>query len=145
MLKNDMILDELYISDKFFDMVTAQSCDCEEFLIKSGELSCLLSHRTKDGEGYIEIKRVDDFNDNDFAYIVEFGDKPFKFDKILTLDNGCIDGISFSSEKSFLFIFALEYNLVLTRSNCDLFDETGTDIPCGNDEPLLKIRKRHIS
>ena len=142
MLKNDMIVDELYISDKFFDMVTAQSCDCEEILIKSGNLSYLISHRVKGSDGDIEIKCVDDFNPKDFAYTVQLGNATFKFEKILTLDNGCIDGIRFRSEKSFLFIFALEYNLVLTQTNYDLFGELDTDIPTEDDEPILQIKKR---
>ena len=142
MLKNDMIIDELYISDKFFDMVTAQSCDCEEILIKSGNLSYLISHRVRGSDGYIEIKCVDDFDPKDFAYTVQLGDGTFKFDKILTLDDGCIDGIRFRSGKSFLFIFALEDNLVLTQTNYDLFGELDTDIPREDDEPILRIRKR---
>ena len=142
MLKNDMIVDELYISDKFFDMVTAQSCDCQEILIKSGNSTYLISHRVKGSDGCIEIKCVDDFNPKDFTYTVQLGDATFKFEKILTLDNGCIDGIRFRSEKSFLFIFALEYNLVLTQTNYNLFVEIDTDIPMENDEPMLQIKKR---
>ena len=142
MLKNDMIVDALYISDKFFDMVTAQSCDCEEILIKSADAFYLVSHRFKNDDGYIEIKCVDDFNPKDFAYTVQLGDATFKFEKILTLDNGCIDGIRFRSEKSFLFIFALEDDLVLTQTNYNLFSETDTDIPTENDEPILRIKKR---
>ena len=142
MLKNDMIVDELYISDNFFDMVTAQSCDCEEILIKSGNLSYLISHRIKDGDGYIEIKSTDDFNLEDFTYKVHLGEATYKFDKIQTLDNGRIDGIRFRSENVFMFIFALEYNLVLTLSTCDLFDESDTDLPSQEDEPLLQIKKR---
>ena len=142
MLKNDMIVDALYISDKFFDMVTAQSCDCEEILIKSADAFYLVSHRFKNDDGYIEIKCVDDFNPEDFAYTVQFGDATFKFEETLTLDNGCIDGIRFRSKKSFLFIFALEDNLVLTQTNYNLFSETDTDIPAENDEPILRIKKR---
>ena len=135
-----MIVDALYISDKFFDMVTAQSCDCEEILIKSGNLSYLLSHRVKGSDGYIEIKCVDDFNPMDFAYTVQLGDATFKFEKILTLDNGCVDGIRFRSGKTFLFIFTLEDNLVLTLTTYDLFCETDTNIPTENDEPILQIK-----
>ena len=142
MLKNNMRIDELYISDKGFDMVTAQSCDCEEILLKSGESSYLISHRIKDGDGYIEIKSIDDFNLKDFTYKVHFGDATYKFDKIQTLDNGHIDGIRFCFEKMFLFIFSLEHNLVLTLSTCDLFDESDTDLPSQEDEPLLQIKKR---
>ena len=142
MLKNDMIIDGLYVSDKGFDMVTAQSCDCEKILIKSGELSYLISHRSEDGEGYIEIKCVDDFEPKDFPYVVQFGDVAFNFERAQTLDNGYVDGIRFRSEKSFLFIFALEDNLVLTQATYDLFDEIETELPSEEDEPLLQIKKR---
>ena len=142
MFTNNMRIDELYISDKGFDMVTAQSCDCEKISLKSGESSYLISHRIKDGDGYIEIKSIDGFNIEDFAYKVHLGEATYKFDKIQTLDNGLIDGIRFRSEKSFLFVFALEYNLVLTQTTYDLFDEIDTDFPSEEDEPLLQIRKR---
>ena len=142
MFANNMRIDELYISDKFCDQVTRQSCDCEEILLKSGESSYLISHRIKDGDGYIEIKSTDDFNLEDFTYKVHLGEATYKFDKIQTLDNGLIDGIRFRSEKSFLFVFALEYNLVLTQTTYDLFDEIDTDFPSEEDEPLLQIRKR---
>ena len=142
MFKNNMRIDELYISDKGFDMVTAQSCDCEKILLKSGESSYLISHRSKDGDGYIEIKSIDDFDLKDFTYKVHLGDAAYKFDKIQVLDNGHIDGIRFRSENVFIFIFALEYNLVLTLSTYDLFDEIDTDLPSEEDEPLLQIRKR---
>ena len=142
MFKNNMRIDELYISDKGFDMVTAQSCDCEEFLIKSGDSFYLVSHQFKDDDGYIEIKSIDDFNLKDFTYKAHLGYATYKFDKIQTFDNGDIDGIRFRSENVFMFIFALEYNLVLTLSTCDLFDESDTDLPSQEDEPLLQIKKR---
>ena len=137
-----MRIDELYISDKGFDMVTAQSCDCEEILIKSGDSFYLVSHRFKDDDGYIEIKCVDDFDHKNFPYVVQFDDIAFNFERAQTLDNGYIDGIRFRSEKSFLFIFALEDNLVLTQTTRDLFDEKDADLPLEEDEPLLQIKKR---
>ena len=142
MFKNNMRIDELYISDKFCDQVTRQSCDCEEILIKSGDLFYLVSHRFEDDDGYIEIKCVDGFNLKDFTYKVHLGDATYKFDKIQTLDNGHIDGIRFRSEKMFLFIFSLEHNLVLTLSTYDLFDESDADFPSEEDAPLLQIKKR---
>ena len=142
MFTNNMRIDELYISDKFCDQVTRQSCDCEEILIKSGESSYLISHRSEDGEGYIEIKSTDNFNLKDFTYKVHLGDATYKFDKIQTLDNGYIDGIRFRSEKSFLFVFSLEDNLVLTQTTHDLFDEIDVELPLEEDEPLLQIKKR---
>ena len=140
MFKNNMRIDELYISDKFCDQVTRQSCDCEEILIKSGDSFYLVSHQFKDDDGYIEIKSIDDFNLKDFAYKVQLGDATYKFDKIQTFDNGDIDGIRFRSENVFMFIFALEYNLVLTLSTYDLFDEMETELPLEEDEPLLQIK-----
>ena len=142
MFKKNMRIDELYISDKFCDQVTRQSCDCEEILIKSGDLFYLVSHRFKDDDGYIEIKCVDAFNNNDFAYMVKLTDNNFCFDRIQNTDKGLVEGIRFRSEKMFLFIFSLEHNLVLTLSTCDLFDESDTDLPSQEDEPLLQIKKR---
>ena len=141
MFKNNMRIDELYISDKFCDQVTRQSCDCEEILIKSGDSFYLVSHQFKDDDGYIEIKCVDGFNHDDFTYMVKLPDDIFCFDRIQNTDKGLIDGIRFRSEKSFLFIFALEDNLVLTQATYDLFDEIETELPSEEDEPLLQIKK----
>ena len=43
MFTNNMRIDELYISDKFCDQVTRQSCDCEEILslISQGKINTL--------------------------------------------------------------------------------------------------------
>ena len=142
MFKNNMRIDELYISDKFCDQVTCQSCDCEEILIKSGDSFYLVSHRFEDDDGYIEIKCVDGFNNNDFTYTVKLPDDIFYFDRIQNTDKGLVDGIRFRSGKMFLFIFSLEHNLVLTQTTCDLFDESDTDLPSEEDEPLLQIKKR---
>ena len=140
MFKNNMRIDELYISDRFYDQVTCQSCDCKEILIKSGDSFYLVSHQLKDDDGYIEIKRVDGFYNNDFTYMVKFPDDNFYFDRIQNTDKGLIDGIRFRSGKSYLFVFALEDNLVLTKTNYDLFDESDTAIPSEEDEPLLQIK-----
>ena len=142
MLKNNMRIDGICISDKFCDLVTAQSCDCKEILLKSGDLSYLISHRVEGDEGYIEIKCEDDFNSENFTYAVDLTDLEFYFDRIQALDSGRIEGVRFRSKKMFLFIFALEYNLVLTQTTYDLFDETETDIPGEKDEPLLRIKSK---
>ncbi|MBQ3013610.1 MAG: hypothetical protein IJD75_00535, partial [Clostridia bacterium] len=133
----NMRIDEIYISARFCELVTAQSCDCKEILLKSGGLFYLISHRLRDEGGYIEIKRTDGFHSEDFTYTVDFGGQSFYFDKALTLENGCIDGIRFRSEQMFLFIFALEHNLVLTQTAYDLFGEAAADIPFEGDEPML--------
>ena len=142
MFKNNMRVDELYISDKFCDQVTCQSCDCEEILIKSGDSFYLVSHRFEDDDGYIEIKCEDGLNNNDFTYMVKLPDDNFYFDRIQNTDKGLVDGIRFRSEKMFLFIFSLEHNLVLTLSTYDLFDESDADFPSEEDAPLLQIKKR---
>jgi hypothetical protein len=141
MLKNDMRIDEIYISNKLCDLVTHQSCDCKEILIKTGDLFYLVSHQFKDDDGYIKIKCVDGFDPENFTHVVKLAEEDFYFDKIQNGDTGYIAGIRFRSENLFLFIFSLEYNLVLTQTTYDLFNEIQMDIPQENDEPLLQIEK----
>ena len=52
-------------------------------------------------------------------------------------NNGLIDAIKFKYKDMFLFVFALEDNLVLTKSKYDLLDETTNDF--FEEEATLEI------
>jgi hypothetical protein len=51
-----------------------------------------------------------------------------------------IEGIRFVADGVFLFIFALENNLVMTMSKYDIFEELEMDFP--EQEAVLVVRKR---
>ena len=132
-------IDSIYISEKFFEMVTEQSCDCDQIVIKNGEKSILLTSHTSGEDGYIEIDTVADYEQSRFPYEVDISKENFKFDKFCFLENGLIEGIRFCADGVFLFVFASEHNLVLTKSRYDLFEEIEMLLP--ETEAELKIRK----
>ena len=49
----------------------------------------------------------------------------FKLEKINYSNDGFIDTLKYKCDDVFLFIFADEYNLILTKSKCDLLDDMG--------------------
>lgn len=49
----------------------------------------------------------------------------FKLKKINRNHDGSINALKFKCDNVFLFIFADEYNLILTKSKYDLLDEIG--------------------
>jgi hypothetical protein len=132
-------VDSIYISEKFFEMVNEQSCDCDEIVIKNGDKYILLTSHTSGEDGYIEIDTVANYAQSQFPYEVDISKENFNFDKFCFLENGLIDGIRFCADGVFLFIFALEHNLVLTKSKYDLFEEIEMILP--ETEVTLKIRK----
>lgn len=132
-------VDSIYISEKFFEMVNEQSCDCDEIIIKNDDKYILLTSHTLREDGYIEIDTVANYAQSQFPYEVDISKENFKFDKFCFLENGLIDGIRFCADGVFLFIFALEHNLVLTKSKYDLFEKIEMVLP--ETEAALKIRK----
>lgn len=133
-------VESIYISDKFFEMISEQSCDCDEIVIKNGEKYILLTLRTTGDAGYIVINEISDFEEMRFPYEVDISGERFKFDKLCLLENGAIDGIRFRADGVFLFVSALQDNLVLTKSKYDIFEEIEMDIP--ESEESLRINRR---
>ena len=132
-------IDSVHISDKLFEMINGQSCDCSEIVIKNGDRYIKLSSKPLGDDGYIEIDTVTGYAQSQFPYEVDIYKENFKFDKFCLLENGLIDGIRFRADGVFLFVFALEHNLVLTKSKYDLFEEIKMGFP--KPEAELKIRK----
>ena len=110
-----------------------------EIVIKNGDKYILLTSHTSGEDGYIEINTIANYAQSQFLYEVDISKESFKFDKFCFLENGLIDGIRFCADGVFLFIFALEHNLVLTKSKYDLFEEIEMILP--ETEAVLKIRK----
>ena len=54
------------------------------------------------------------------------------------VENGMIDGIRFTGDEAFMFVFALENNLVLTMSKLDLFGEIEMDYPEKEAKLIIK-------
>lgn len=134
-------IDAIYISDSFFEMINAQSCDCDELIIKRGDKYVRLISEAVGKDGRVVFDVVSSVDEVQYPYEVRLDKAQFVFDKFSHLENGAIDGIRFVSDGVFLFVFALEHNLVLTMSKYDLFDEAETDFPKEEAELLIKRAK----
>ena len=98
-------IDSIYISEKNFERVNGQSCDCDEIVIKNGDKYILLTSHSLGEDGCIEINEVPVFEQTRFPFEVDMNKVCFKLDKISVVDNGAIDGIRLRADGVFLFIF----------------------------------------
>ena len=73
-------IDSIYIYEKFIEIVTEQSCDCDEIVIKNGDKYILLTSHTSGEDGYIEIDTVANYEQSQFPYEVDISKENFKFD-----------------------------------------------------------------
>ncbi|MBQ4511222.1 MAG: hypothetical protein II984_10895 [Clostridia bacterium] len=121
-------IDEIYISNRFFNLVTHQSCDCDEIIIKNGEKLSYLTIQNDKNEWYIDIQKINEIDHSQYIHKLDLSNEKFIYDKTLYHNSGRIDGIKFHYKNIYLFIFDLEYNLVITKSQCDLFDENTYDL-----------------
>ena len=139
-IKSISEIDDIFISNKFCEMMNEQSCDCDELIIKSGEKLTLLTLQSTDGESYISFREISEIDKEKYIYAVDLSEEKFKYDKSLLLGSGRVEGIRFVFRDVHLFIFALEYNLVLTKSKYDLFCEKDTSVLDEENEAKLRIR-----
>lgn len=135
-------IESLHMSDKFFEMISQSSCDCDEMVIKNGDKYILLTSHPLGEDRYLEINLLSNYDQDRFNYEVNMESEHYRFDKFCFLDNELIEGIRFRSGDIFLFVFALEHNLVLTKSKYDIFEELETDLP-DIEETLRIIRNKN--
>ena len=131
-------IDSVYISESFFEMMNEQSCDCDEVVLGCNGKHFALTNHTLADIYSIDIRSIE-FDKEHYPFQVDLSKGVLRFDKTLANDNGTIEGIRFKIDDDFLFVFALEHNLVLTKSKYDLFEEIEMEIQ--NEEAVLKIRK----
>ena len=141
-LKNISKIDAVFISNQYCEMLNEQSCDCNELIIKNGEMLTLLTLETIGDENCINFQEINEIDKDNYIYEVDFTDESFEYDKELLLENGQVEGIRFIFKDVHLFVFALENNLVLTKSKYDLFDEKDTEVWNEEYEAKLKIFKK---
>ncbi len=127
----------IYISKSFFEMMNPQSCDCDSLVIRSGDKFILLNYCSHDDNGYIEWENLSSFDANAYPYEVDLGDNVFRFDRVNYSNEGFVEGVRFTANDVFLFIFGSEHNLILTMSKYDLFEDIKMDFP--ETEAILKI------
>ncbi len=141
-MDNDLIesfspIQAIYISKSFCEMMNSQSCDCDSLVIRSGDKIILLNYYNHDDDGYIEWESISSFDANAYPYEVDLGDNAFRFDRVNYFKEGFVEGVRFTANDVFLFIFGSEHNLILTMSKYNLFEDIKMDFP--ETEAILKI------
>ena len=74
---------------------------------------------------WIDLHKITEFEKDEYKYKVVMNGEVFKLEKVNRDHNGFINALKFKYNDVFLFIFADEYNLILTKSKYDLLDEIG--------------------
>ena len=83
----------------------------------------------------IDLNEITEFSKDEYKYKVFMNGEVFKLEKVNYCE-GLIDAIKLKCKDVFLFIFADDYNLILTKSKYDLLDDTGE---LCDDESTLTI------
>ena len=129
----------VYISNFDFAPMTSQSCDCSALVIDLGYKLILVEHDKYKDLGCIRYKEIAGFDKSIFSICVVLNEDLFSFDKVLYHDNGVIDAIRYRSKDTFMFIFASEYELILTKSKYDLFEDGKMEFP--EKEAILEYKR----
>ena len=89
----------------------------------------MYEHREHIEDGAISIICIDSFDKSLFSRKVVLDNEFFITDKKLFKEDGSLDAVRFKFKDVYLFIFASEYNLILTKSKWDLFEDQPTPFP----------------
>ncbi len=131
---------EIYISSEEFCKVNAQSCDCLDLIIDTGEYMVSVEYFKGGDHWWMNLYEITEFKKDEYKYKVVMNGEVFKLEKINRDHDGFINALKFKYNDVFLFIFADEYNLILTKSKYDLLDEIGE--LCDEDAKLTIIDYR---
>lgn len=128
----------IYISSDEFCKTTKQSCDCVSLIADTGKKLIAMKF-CKTEYSCIGIFEITEFDNEEYKYKLLIKDEPITLKKINYDDNGIlIDALKFKFKDAFLFVFADEYNLILTKSKYDRLDDVG-DIITEEAESTLEI------
>ena len=116
---------EIYISSEEFCKVNAQSCDCLDLIIDTGEYMVSVEYFKGGDYWWMDLYEITEFEKDEYKYKVVMNGEVFKLEKINRDHDGFINALKFKYNDVFLFIFADEYNLILTKSKYDLLDDIG--------------------
>ena len=120
------------------DQYNPQSCDCTEVIIVMDDRILIAEHE-KDGEtGAISFDTLSDFNgEMRRLRVTAPSDGTFEFMSVQYSDDGSLDGAKYRYGDCYVFIFADEYNLIVTKSREDLFFEDDDASGSEQEPPVL--------
>ena len=122
----------LYMAIRGDDSVqlNQQSCDCLEVIIVTNDRIIIAEHEKYGENGSIAFGTMSSFNKEVYNLrITAPADGSIEFVKILYEEDGTIDCVKYRYGEHYLFLFADEYNLIVTKSIMDLTFEDDTPIP----------------
>ncbi len=116
-----------------------QSCDCQDVIIVMEDRILLAGHEKHGEFGTIKLETIPDYNGEKHDLRINAPSAgPFTFIKVLYQDDGALDAIKYRYADRYLFIFADEYNLIVTKSIPDLTGEDDSAIPDVEDSVLFE-------
>ena len=108
----------------------AQSCDCPEIIITMRDRTFSAEHEEHGEDGAIGLDELYPITDTSHYHIVAPpSEGVFEFIKARFAEDGTVEGLKYRYGDGYVFIFASEYDLILTKSVVDLFEEDDTPIP----------------
>lgn len=131
----------LYIAipEEDSEQLNQQSCDCYELVIVMRDRILWATHEENGESGAIGLDHLSLFNEELYNLRVNAPpDGPFEFMKVLYGEDGALDGIKFRFGDRYLFIFADEHNLIVTKSVVDLSFEDVPAVPWNEDSVLFE-------
>ena len=130
--------DAVYISGEDLIKVSEGSCDTDKIALMSGDGFVILSSKSVGEEWEIDFERAGKIDTEKFPYEVECRGACLVFDEFLRSDGGVTEGLRFLFGDVFLFIFATDGSLIMTKSGCELFGEMGDAIPEREEKLIIK-------
>ena len=116
---------EIYISTEEFWQVNDQSCDFLDLVFDTGEAMLSVEFFKANEDCWIEVAEITELDKEEYKYKIDMSGQVFTLEDVRYLYDGIIDAIKLRCNDVFLFIFTDEYNLILTKSKYDLFEDTG--------------------
>ena len=107
-----------------------QSCDCNRLMIVMADKILSVEHEEHGEDGTIGFERVSSFSKELYSLRISApSEGAFRFVKVFYQEDGAVDGIKYRFGDRYFFIFASEYNLIVTKSIMDLTEEDDTPVP----------------
>jgi hypothetical protein len=125
----------LIADDDMFWAVNAQSCDANAALLKINGKIVYIVH---DGDT-IGFDEISEYNPDFYCHVIKPSQgKSIVFRKVLRNEDGVIEGLEFGWGERYLFIFASEDNIIITKSIINLYNDiTWDEIPDFDDSVLF--------
>ncbi len=141
-MKDDLLSgDVLYmaIAEDGAEQYTPQSCDCLDVIIVMRDHILHVTYHKQGENGAIEYARIADVQNEKYNLRINApSNGNFTFIKVLLQEDGTIECMKYHFGDRYLFIFANEFNLVVTKSIPDLTWEDNSPIPDVDDSVLFE-------